>query len=171
MSNGVAVLGDMQMICGDALDQYRLKDLSSRQMKITKIERVTPYHIDSLDSAVFRVYVKNLNKDLKSVQLTTLVDDVRTDQRVGLTCSQPLDITGKDEFIMEVTLDNLNLTPGIYRLNFWVGQGDITSSWNLYDCVYNSLTFEVDSFDQKMVKYWAKDWGFNYFGSCNTVLL
>ena len=170
MSNGAAVLGDMQMICGDALDQYRLKDGSSRQMQVTKIERVTPYHIDSLDAATFRVYVKNLDKNLKTVQLTTLVDDVRTDQRVGLTCSQPLDITDKDEFVMEVTLNNMNLTPGAYRMNFWVGQGDVTSSWHLFDCIYNSLTFEVDSYDQKMVKYWANDWGFNYFGNCETKL-
>ena len=171
MSNGTGSCCDMPIIEGDALNQYRIKDLSSRQMEITKIERLTPYHIDSLDAAKFRVYVKNLNKDIKNIQLTTLVDDVRTDQRVGLTCSQPIDITGKDEFTLEVTLHNLNLTPGHYRMNFWVGQGDITSSWHLFDCIYNSLTFEVDSFDQKMVKYWAKDWGFNYFGNCNTELV
>ena len=172
MSNGVDDISDIQMICGDDLNKYRLKrDLSTRQMEIIKIERLSPYHLDSLDSPKFRVYVKNLNKDIKTIQLTTLVDDVRTDQRVGLTCSQPIDISNKDEFTLEVTLNNLNLTPGIYRMNFWVGQGDITSSWNLFDCIYNSLVFEVDSFDQKMVKYWAKDWGFNYFGHCNTILL
>ena len=171
MSNGTAVLGDLKEISGVRLNQYRIKDLSTRQMEITKIERITPYHIDSLDSAVFRVNVKNLNKDIKNVQLTTLVDDVRTDQRVGLTCSEPIDISNRDEFVFEVTLNNLNLTPGIYRMNFWVGQGDITSSWNLFDCIYNSLTFEVDTYNQKMVKYWANDWGFNYFGNCKTELL
>ena len=170
MSNGAAVMGDVPMLDGAILEHYRLNDGSSRQMLITKIERLTPYHIDSLDSVTFRVHVKNLDKNLKTVQLTTLVDDVRTDQRVGLTCSQPIDITGKDEFVIEVTLNNMNLTPGAYRMNFWVGQGDITSSWHLFDCIYNSLTFEVDSYDQKMVKYWAKDWGFNYFGNCSTIL-
>ncbi len=171
MSNGTAVLGDLKEISGDRLNQYRIKDLSTRQMEITKIERITPYHIDSLDSPVFRVYVKNLNKDIKNVQLTTLVDDVRTDQRVGLTCSNPIDVANRDEFVFEVTLNNLNLTPGTYRMNFWVGQGDITSSWNLFDCIYNSLTFEVDTYNQKMVKYWANDWGFNYFGNCKTEIL
>ena len=171
MSNGSSDLSDISVISGDALDRYRIKDLSSRQMQITKIERLTPYHVDSLDATKFRVTVKNLNKDLKTVQLTTLVDDIRTDQRVGLTCSEPIDISTQDEFTLEVTLNNLNLTPGRYRMNFWIGNGYITNSWNLYDCIYDSLTFEVDTYDQKMVRYWAQDWGYNYFGSCKTELV
>ncbi len=160
-------LGDLSLISGKDIAHFRIHDDSNHQVEITEIERLTPYKVDSLDSLCFRIRFRRTNPSIKSVNLTVLVDDILTDNRVGLTCSDSLELSqDTEEYEVQVTMQNLNLTPGRYKTNFWIGHGNITNSWNLYDCLYNSLTFEVETYQKKIVNYWAKDWGFNYFNDC-----
>jgi hypothetical protein len=99
--------------------------------------------------------------------LNTLVDDILTDNRVGVTCSEVLEIPdGKNDFELEVTLKHLNLKPGVYKMNFWLSAEPMINSWNLFDAIYNSLTFEVITYKDKAITVWPNDWGFNYFDGC-----
>lgn len=166
-------VGDRAKLSGDELNHYRLKkDASSRQVKITSVERITPYKVDSTDSIVFRVHVKKEDKTISRICLNTLVDDILTDNRVGVTSSQVFDFPkGQEELEFEVTLNHLNLKQGNYKMNFWISGDPIINSWNLYDCIYSSLTFEVVSYKQKLINNWPNDWGFNYFDGCETRLI
>ena len=93
-----------------------------------------------------------------------MVDEIQSDNRVGLACSDEIDISRCiNEFYLVVKLKNLNLTVGKYRMNFWVGIGDVYTSLHYYDRVFDSLTFEVDTHNRKSVNYWASDWGFSHF--------
>ena len=164
-------VGDRAKLTQADLKEYRPKDCSSRQLEITEIERLTPYKVDSTDDQVYRVCVLRHDPSIKKVCLNTLVDDILTDNRVGVTCSEVFDIPeGKNEFEIEVTLHHLNLKVGAYKMNFWISAEPMINSWNLFDAVYNSLTFEVVSYNDKPITVWPNDWGFNYFDGCKAKL-
>ena len=136
------------------------------------MERLTPYQIDSTAEQVYRVRVHRHDPSIKKVCLNTLVDDILTDNRVGLTCSDIFNIPeGKNDFEMEVTLRHLNLKHGAYKMNFWVSSEPMINSWNIYDGIYNSLTFEVVSYNDKPITVWPNDWGFNYFDGCSAKMI
>lgn len=172
LNGNSAEVGDRAKLSGDELKPYKpYKDASSRQLEITEIERLTPYKVDSTDDQVYRVHVVRRDSSIKKVCLNTLVDDILTDNRIGLTCSEVFDIPeGKNEFEMEVTLHHLNLKHGAYKMNFWVSAEPMINSWYLYDAIYNSLTFEVVSYNDKPITVWPNDWGFNYFDGCKVIL-
>lgn len=173
LNGNAGEVGDRAKLSGDELKSYRpYKDCSSRQLEITEIERLTPYKVDSTDDQIYRVHVIRHDPSIKKVCLNTLVDDILTDNRVGLTCSDIFDIPeGKNEFEMEVVLHHLNLKLGVYKMNFWVSAEPMINSWNLFDAIYNSLTFEVVSYKDKPITVWPNDWGFNYFDGCSAKLV
>jgi hypothetical protein len=172
LNGNAGEVGDRAKLSGDELKPYRLKDCSSRQLEITEIERLTPYKVDSTDDQVYRVRVKRHDPSIKKVCLNTLVDDILTDNRVGLTCSDVFDIPeGKNEFEIQVTLHHLNLKHGAYKMNFWLSNSPMITSWSIIDGVYNTLTFEVVSYDNKPITVWPNDWGFNYFDGCKAKLV
>lgn len=165
-------LGNISILSGLELNDYRLVKSTSKKIEITEIERLTPYEVDSADVLSFRIRMKKNDDSVRVFNLTTLIDDIKTDNRVGLACSEAIDISKEGiTFEVIVTLRQLNLTPGRYKMNFWIGHGNITNSWDLYDCIYNSLTFEVETFHKKLLNYWAKDWGFNYFDNYEVSLV
>ena len=173
LDNAILV-GDLQKVVRADMQKFRpyKYDGATHQLEIVEIERLTPYKIDSNDSPEFRVRVKRTEPAIKKIQLVTLVDDLKSQQRVGLTCSDEIWIGDQpEEFELHVKLNHLNLTRGIYMMNFWVCLGDIHSNLNIYDAVYNSLTFQVAKVNDKIVTMWSKDWGFNYFSGCETELV
>ncbi len=154
------------------LDDYRLKDCCSRQMKILEIERLTPYEVDSKDSTEYRVRAKCTDPTIKKVCLNTMVEEILSGNRVGVTCSDTFDIpAGKDEFEFKVKLNHLNLRPGDYMVDFWLSAEPVVNSWNLYDAVYDALTFHVETYDNKMFGLWDSSFGFNFFDGCETKML
>lgn len=173
LNGNSAEVGDRAKLTGNELKPYRpYKDCSSRQLEIYEIERLTPYQVDSIDSQIYKVRFKRNDHSIKKVCLNTLVDDILTDNRVGVTCGKVFDLPiDKNEFEFEVTLNHLNLKPGAYKMNFWISAEPMINSWNLYDAVYNSLTFEVISYNEKPITVWPNDWGFNYFDGCETKLI
>ena len=165
-------VGDRRLIKGDELDAYRVKDCSSRQMKILEIERLTPYQVDSKDSTMYRVRVRRTDSTIKKLCMNTMVEEILTGNRVGVTCSEVFDLQeGKDEYEFKVTLNHLNLRPGDYMVDFWVSAEPMVNSWNLYDAVYDALTFQVETYDKKMFGLWDSSFGYNYFDGCETKML
>ena len=141
-------------------------------MKILEVERLTPYLVDSKDAARFRIRIQRVDPTVNKLCINTLVEDISTCNRVGLTSSEVFDLpVGKDEFEFEIALNHLNLKPGEYMVDFWVGAVPITSSWNLYDAVYGAMTFEVETYNKKMFGLWDSTFGYNYFDGCETKMI
>jgi hypothetical protein len=165
-------VGDRGLIRGDELNAYRVKDCSSRQMKILEIERLTPYQVDSKDSTMYRVRVQRTDPTIKKLCVNTMVEEILTGNRVGVTCSDVFDLPeGENEFEFKVTLNHLNLRPGDYMVDFWVSAEPMVNSWNLYDAVYDALTFQVETYNKKMFGLWDSSFGYNYFDGCETEML
>ena len=171
MGGNAKDVSDRSLLENEQLEKYRLKDCSSRQMKISRIERISPYVVDSKDSLTFKVSFIRTDLSVKKVCLNTLVEDILTDNRVGLTCSEVFDLsTDKNEYEFEVTLNHLNLKPGTYKVDFWLSAEPMVNSWNLYDAVYDALTFEVRTYNNKIFGLWDSTFGFNYFDGCENKL-
>ena len=101
-----------------------------------------------------------------------MVEEILTGNRVGVTCSDVFDLPeGKNEFEFKVTLNHLNLRPGDYMVDFWVSAEPMVNSWNLYDAVYDALTFQVETYNKKMFGLWDSSFGYNYFDGCETEML
>ena len=166
-------IDDIAKLSGDELKPYRpYKDTSSKQLIISEVERLTPYKVDSTEEQMYRVRIRREDLSIKKVCLNTLVDDVLTDNRVGVTCSEVFEIPdGKVEFEIVVSLRHLNLKLGVYKMNFWISGEPMINSWNLFDAIYNSLTFEVISYKNKPSTVWPNDWGFNYFDGCQAKIM
>jgi lipopolysaccharide transport system ATP-binding protein len=166
-------IDDIAKLSGDELKSYRpYKDTSSKQLIITEVERLTPYKVDSTEEQKYRVRIRREDLSIKKICLNTLVDDVLTDNRVGITCSEVFEIPdGKVEFEIVVSMNHLNLKLGVYKMNFWISGEPMINSWNLFDAIYNSLTFEVVSYKNKPITVWPNDWGFNYFDGCQAKIM
>ena len=164
--------GDRGKVSGDDLNERRTKDVSSRRMKILEVERLTPYVVDSKDTTRYRIRLQKIDSTVKKVCINTLVEDISTCNRVGLTSSPIFDLPeDKDEFTFEIAMNHLNLRPGEYMVDFWVGAMPIVNSWNLYDAVYGALTFEVGTYNKSTFGLWDSTFGFNYFDGCETKMI
>ena len=168
----VSEVGDVSFADCEGFKSFRNDDGSSRELEILEVRRLTPYHIDSMDECRFLIKIRKHTNHIKQVQITTLIDDYNLWHRVGLTCSQELDISNAGEvFNMEVDLKGLNLKNGQYSINFWLGIGDVSTTLKLYDAVYNVVTIYVDTCDKKTVNHWDREWGSCYFQGCPARIL
>jgi ABC-type multidrug transport system ATPase subunit len=166
INGNILVNDDVAFISNEKINQYRIKsDGTIHPIEIIEVERLTPFTVDSKSDLEFRIRLRN-NEHKKNVQICTLIDDIRTDNRVGLTNTEEIILNeSSHEIDIKLRVKSTNLTRGKYKLSFWVGTGDVYSSMHYYDRVFNSLTFEVSSILNKPVNMWYDDWGFTYFES------
>ena len=155
-------LEDNKIDLGDVAEVQTFKRLISveRQFEILRVQRLTSYLMNAEDDIKYSVTIKR-NLKIDSFNITTLITNVESADRVGMTFSQPIswpDDT-KDVLEFEVTIPNHHLAKGRYTLDIWVNYGDIYSSINHYDAVYQTITFEVDSIGRQHLDEWHSYWG------------
>lgn len=148
---------------GDVSHLTRLKriGLTTKELEILELKRVSPYKIDSMEDVVFVAKVKRNSNTIKNFQFTTLIDNIATGgTRVGMAYSPEVTWPeGKDETEFEIRIPEHHLSKGKYILDVWVGQGDVTNSYKYFDSVYDSLTLEVDSIQGVPISEWHNYWG------------
>lgn len=168
IKGNIAERGDVGLIEETVIQKYRIRrDGIRHQVEIVRAERVNSFKVDSNDELKFVLRLRN-NEELEKVQICTLIDDLQTEARVGLTCSDELQLAGKPkEFDVEICLKGLNLTKGQYMVNFWIGQGDVRTAMRYYDRIFNSLTFEVETCGGQYINMWDPTWGHSYFDDCS----
>lgn len=144
---------------------------TTNEVEILYLRRVSNYKIDVEDELVFVIGLRR-NARIDKVRIMALIDDVANGgNRVGLSYSKELFLDReKDAFEVELTIKNHNLTKGKYILDFWVGDGDVTSAVKYYDAAYDTLTFEVVTCEHKFINEWHSYWGHNCFRDVHAVL-
>lgn len=167
LNNETQHVGDVELIAEDEIQKYRIKgDGTVHPIEILKVQRISSYVTDSEDSQIFRLTLRN-NDGKKNVQISALVDEVSSGNRVGLACSHEIDLgTCPSVFEVDVVLKGLNLTKGRYRMNFWIGIGDVFTSMHYYDRIFNANTFEIATLHGRFINMWNRTFGFNYFDGC-----
>ena len=172
LNSGTQHVSDIGLIVEDEIQKYRIKgDGSIHPIEILKIQRLSPYLEDSDSQQTFRLTLRN-NERKKKFQISALVDEVSSGNRVGLVCSPEMDLEKQPTiFDVDVVLKGLNLTKGRYRMNFWIGIGDVFTSMHYYDRVFDANTFEVETLHGNFINMWDRTFGFNYFDGCEFHLI
>ena len=161
ISANLAEVGDISHLL-----KFKRIGLTTKELEILELTRVSPYRMDSQEDVVFVVRVKRNSVSIKNFQFTTLIDNIASGgTRVGMAYSpEVLWPEGKDEAVFEIRVPEHHLTLGKYILDVWVGQGDITSSYKYFDSVYDSLTFEVETIRGIPISEWHNYWGESVWG-------
>ena len=161
VSANLAEVGDVSHLV-----KFRRIGLTTKELEILELTRVSPYKLDSRDDVVFVAKVRRNSGTIKNFQFTTLIDNIASGgTRVGMAYSpEVLWPEGKDDAEFEIRIPEHHLARGKYILDVWVGQGDITSSYKYFDSVYDSLTFEVDTIKGIPISEWHNYWGESVWG-------
>lgn len=164
INGNINTIEDINHIKIHEINNYRISgDGTIHPIELIELKRDFNYSIDSSEVLKFHLKLKK-NDNIQKIQICSLIDDVKTNNRVGLSCTDEIDITKlSKEFKVEVTINNHNLTQGQYIMNFWIAYGDIHSNMSYYDRVFNCLPFEIESINMKPVNMWYDSWGFSYF--------
>ena len=143
---------------------FRRRGQSSRELEFLSVKRLSAFSIDSCDSLEFEIRIK-VNKRIEHFQIASFIDDVgRATERVGMASSDILDVpSGKDFFTVRVSIRNHNLSKSRYIMDFWLCLGDVSSSFRVYDRVYDTVTFEVNRLKGKYIVSWEKGYGQNFY--------
>lgn len=161
ISANLAEVGDVSHLI-----EFKRIGLTTKELEILELTRVSPYRIDSQEDVVFIAKVKRNSRTIKIFQFTTLIDNIASGgTRVGMAYSPEIRWPEEeDEAEFEIHIPEHHLTRGNYILDVWVGQGDITSSYKYFDSVYDSLTFEVDTIHGIPISEWHNYWGESVWG-------
>jgi len=168
------ILGNLESVQDisriEGLQKHRIS-ATTKEVEFAYLRRINSYKMDVQDDLIFNIGLKR-NANIEKIQIMVLIDDVANGgNRVGLSFSEEIILLdGKNDFEVEFTIKNHNLTKGKYIVDFWVGIGDVTSTVKYYDAVYDTLTFEVVTFSQKFINEWHSYWGHNCYSCVNAVL-
>lgn len=156
IASNLAEVGDISHI-----NQFKRIGISSKELEIKELVRVSNYNMDCNEDIIFSVRVKRNSMSIKTFQFTTLVDNIGNGgTRVGMAFSSEVTWPeGKEEAEFEIRLPEHHLAQGKYILDVWVGQGDVTSSYKYFDAVYDTLTLNVESVGGKLINEWHNYWG------------
>ena len=124
ISANLAEVGDVSH-----LTSFHRIGLTTKELEILELTRVSPYTQDSTEDIVFSARVRRNSKNIKTFKFTTLVDNIASGgTRVGMAYSPEIRWPeDKETAEFEIHLPDHHLTRGKYILDVWVGQGDITS--------------------------------------------
>lgn len=156
IASNLAEVGDISHI-----NQFKRIGISSKELEIKELVRVSNYNMDCNEDIIFSVRVKRNSMSIKTFQFTTLVDNIGNGGTgVGMAFSSEVTWPeGKEEAEFEIRLPEHHLAQGKYILDVWVGQGDVTSSYKYFDAVYDTLTLNVESVGGKLINEWHNYWG------------
>lgn len=161
VSANLAEVGDVAH-----LTEFQRIGVTTKELEILELTRVSPYKIDSTEDVVFIAKIRRNSNAIKNFQFTTLIDNIASGgTRVGMAYSPEIKWQeGKYEAEFEIRIPEHHLTRGKYILDVWVGQGDVTNSYKYFDSVYDTLTLEVNTIMGVPISEWHNYWGESVWG-------
>ena len=158
ISSNLGEVGDVHHIT-----EFKRIGPTTKEIEILELQRLSPYNADSLEDIIFAAKVKRNANSVKNFQFTTMIDNIASGgTRVGMAYStEVMWPEGKEIAEYEIRIPEHHLARGKYILDFWVGQGDITSSYKYFDSVYDTLTLEVGTIQGTPISEWHSYWGEN----------
>ena len=156
IASNLAEVGDVSHLTSF----YRM-GATSKELEIIELSRLSSYEMDSLEDIVLCARIRRNSGSIRTFKFTTLIDNIASGgTRVGLAYSSEIVWPeGQDTAEFEIRIPEHHLAKGKYILDFWVGQGDVTSSYKYFDSVYDSLTFSVSSINGTPISEWHNYWG------------
>ena len=131
----------------------------TKEIEILSLTRISPYKLDSSQDLVITIKAKRNARIQKFNFLVLLCDSINVNT-AGVSFSEDIvwdDDT--DEKVFEVRIPEHHLSRGRYVLDVIAGSGNHLSSFRYYQAVYTTLTFEVESYQGKIINEWHDYWG------------
>ena len=153
-------VGDVDYLEGASL--HRIKP-ETREFEILSVKRDMPYVIDSNDDVRLIVRVRRNQSSLTKFQFSAFIDNVANGgERTGMAFTDEIDWPdGKNEGEFLIRIPECHLAQGKYIMDVWTSTGDILSSYKYYDCVYDTVTFRVETYGGLQIAEWHNYWGEN----------
>ena len=160
ITDNLKEVGDVDYVEGTSLQ--RLKP-ETKEFEILSVKRDMPYVIDSDDDVRLIIRVRRNQSSLKKFQFSAFVDNVANGgERTGMSFTDEIDWPeGKNEAEFSIRIPECHLAQGKYIMDVWTSTGDILSSYKYYDCVYDTVTFRVETYAGLQIAEWHNYWGEN----------
>ena len=160
LSGNLKEVGDIEFVEGDKLRRIKTE---TKEFEILSVKRDMPYVIDSNDDIRLLIHVRRNHPNLKKFQFTVLIDNVGTGgERTGMSFTEEIEWpSGENEHVFSVRIPDCHLAQSKYILDVWTCIGDIRSSYKYYDCVYDTVTFRVETYEGLHIAEWHNYWGEN----------
>ena len=134
----------------------------SKDIEFLEAEMLNDVNAVATDEPLrIRLRLRRNNQDMKKCTIGMHILST-SEQTVGTSVSQLMDVPEKNEFEVEMLVKNHNLVRGRYRLHFNVGIKDLSMGLRDYDVVKNVLVFNVENQDlltQQPYALWQPGWG------------
>jgi lipopolysaccharide transport system ATP-binding protein len=171
MKNGFIVCnGNIQEVLSEYhydIDKLKFEEneMKSEYLKIESIQflaennRITNI-FQSKDTIHFRLIVKVLKEYLKGA-ISIQIEDFEGQNIVFCYDENSLFKfeSGENNNLVDIQIDNLNLAPGYYKLNLWIGLPNIET----YIDVRKVLTFKIEQGSKiPLLSNWKKEYGLTY---------
>ena len=134
----------------------------SKDIEFLEAEMLNDVNAVATDEPLrIRLKLRRNNLDMKKCTIGMHILST-SEQTVGTSVSQLMDVPEKNEFEVEMLVKNHNLVRGRYRLHFNVGIKDLSMGLRDYDVVKNVLVFNVENQDlltQQPYALWQPGWG------------
>ena len=149
----------------DFVDEKSLCRVSpqTKEFEILSVKRDMPYVIDSNDDVRLVVRVRRNQSSLTKFQFSAFIDNVANGgERTGMSFTDEIEWPeGKNEAEFSIRIPECHLAPGKYIMDVWTSTGDILSSYKYYDCVYDTITFRIETYAGLHISEWHNYWGEN----------
>lgn len=167
-------LEDNRIEIGNISELHNFKRLFNRitkKMEILNVERKSSYLIDSTEPIVYILKIRKNHLDIEPFRVSTFVADTYEQSRILMSCSDAIKWDSSSEIMeIEICITDHHLTKGMYYLDIWINTGDIQTTFIFHDAIYQTITFEIDSFEGKPFNSWNKTWGKSYLKSQVSIL-
>jgi len=160
LTGNLREVGDIDFV--EAPNLYRV-NTTTKEFEIMSVQRDMPYAIDCNDDIRLKVKVRRNHANLKKFQFTVLIDNVANGgERAGMSFTDEIEWPANEkEHEFSIRIPDCHLAQGKYILDVWTSTGDIRSSYKHYDCVYDTVTFRVETYNGVQIAEWHNYWGEN----------
>ena len=126
------------------------------------LKNQTPNALATNENIDIELLIRNNTKKIKDCQYVVVITNSE-DIKVANVISEKIPIPqDKDFYNVNLSLNNIGLPRGRYKIHIAVGERDYSIGSLTYDIAYNLLSFEVKYIDvntQKEYAVWNKNWG------------
>ena len=120
-------------------------------------------HQSGIPRPALVVRVRRNQSSLTKFQFSAFIDNVANGgERTGMSFTDEIDWPeDKNEAEFSIRIPECHLAPGKYIMDVWTSTGDILSSYKYYDCVYDTITFRIETYAGLHISEWHNYWGEN----------
>ncbi len=159
-----------------SLDDYPRNEKFGQKIKFSSIEPIYTknnftFNIGEPIEFIFRITcLENIDSNLR-IGITIL--DFNLTPILSATSDHFFHSTKGKKIVVQFSINNLNIAPGIYHMSFSLGKGALNENREEFDVLPNILSFEVQNSGckEEIMYNWSSSYGFMHHREITTKLI